>query len=84
MLVAMFAVASCQGIQERVDVLRAKKIEIIGDDDKAKMDLESEVRELRDRVAKLEQLVKTPPAPAPAMPATADAGARAPLPLDRR
>lgn len=53
-VVAMGAIASCQGIQERVDVMRAKKIEIIGDDDKTKMDVEAELRALRERVATLE------------------------------
>lgn len=62
--------AACNSAQERANVLRAKKIELVGDDGKTKLDLESEVIELRERVAKLEaRAASAPPASVP----TADA-----------
>ncbi len=83
-VVALFGIASCQGIQERLDVLRVKKIEIIDDDDRSKMNVETELRTLKERVAKLEaDLAKmqsvpppSPTPPPPPAPAASDAGAR--------
>lgn len=86
--VAALGVASCAGVQERLDLLRAKKIELIDDHEQTKLDVESELRSLRDRVAKLEAdlaaakaapapPIASPPAPASAPTPQADAGADA-------
>lgn len=64
-LVTLFAAISCQGIQQRVDVLRAKKIEIIGEDERTKIDLEAEVLKLRARVTALEARLDASGAPSP-------------------
>lgn len=65
-LLVILGLTACDGVQQRVDVLRAKKIEIVDDDDRAKLDLETEVRALRERVATLEaKLATASNAPAP-------------------
>ncbi len=92
-LLLLLGLAACDGVQQRVDVLRAKKIEIVGDDDKAKLDLETEVRALNERVATLEaKLATASNAPAPlaadaapdAGDQSADAGPPRPLSPSRR
>lgn len=92
--VAAVGAASCGGVQERLDLLRAKKIELVDDKDQTKLDVEVELRTLRDRIAKLEADLAAakaaPPAasstPPSAVPVTAppDAGADAGKPGGRR
>ncbi|HSO41137.1 MAG TPA: hypothetical protein VLT33_51780 [Labilithrix sp.] len=53
-LVALYAVASCGGIQERLEVLRAERVEIVDERGVVKMDLEKQIRALEERVQKLE------------------------------
>lgn len=80
--VACVGAASCAGVQERLDLLRARKIELIDDKEQTKLDVETELRTLRDRVAKLEAelaaaKVTAPAAPSAVVAATPDAGANA-------
>jgi hypothetical protein len=68
-LVIVLAFASCAGIQERVEKLRAQRVEIVDDKDQVKMDVEKELRTLNERVTRLEaELAKAKearPAPQP-------------------
>jgi hypothetical protein len=71
-VVTLIAVASCGGIQERVEKLRAQHVEIVDEHDQVKMDVEKDVRALTERVTKLEaelaKLREAPPAaPPPAL-----------------
>ncbi len=69
----VLGVASCKGIEERLDVLRARRIELVDDDDKVTLDVGRDVRRLEERVTKLEtelraakadaELAKATPAP---------------------
>ena len=63
-VVTFIALASCDGIQSRVEMLRAEHLEIIDDKGTTKMDVEKQIRALEERIVKLEAAQAAPP-PAP-------------------
>lgn len=78
-VVVPLGVASCQGVQERLDVLRARRVEIVDENEKVTVDVGRDVRRLEERVAKLEAEVRAAKAEAevakvPATPVVIDAG----------
>lgn len=83
LVVAALGIGSCAEVQERLDLLRVRRIELIDDKEQTKLDVEIELRSLRERVTKLEAdlaAVKATPAPVAPAPmtsssATPDAGA---------
>ena len=50
----VFGIASCQGITQNVETLRAERVEIVDDKGGVKMDVATKIRTLEDRIAKLE------------------------------
>lgn len=52
------AVAGCNGSQERIEVLRAGRVEIVGAKGEPKIDVEKQLRALDERVVRLEAELK--------------------------
>ena len=84
--VTFLALASCAGVQERLEMLRAEHIEIIDDKGTVKMDVEKQIRALEERIAKLEaaspHAAAPTPTPTPSASTTADASAPTPNAAD--
>jgi len=87
--ITLVAVASCAGIEQRVELLRADRVEIVDEKGIVKLDVEKQIRALEERIARLEAAaaaaaqVPAPapppaPAPAPAVPSEGDASTNAP------
>ncbi len=66
----ILGIASCQGITQNVETLRAERIEIVDDKGGVKMDVATKIRTLEERVQKLEVALEKQERERAAAPAT--------------